>query len=119
VQALAQVVPVARERALALALARELVTQGAARVPALVQSRERASVPVPVPVPVPAQGSVRARVPEALAQVRPDAAASARAEGVLALAAQVSGARVLEAQVLGARASEVLVLEAQASAAAA
>ena len=74
-------------------------------------------------MPVPEQGSVqalaRARVPEALAQVRPDAAASARAEGVLALAAQVSGARVLEAQVLGARASEVLVLEAQASAAAA
>jgi hypothetical protein len=114
VQALAQVVPVARERAL------ELVTQGAARVPALVQSRERASVPVPVP----AQGSVRARVPEALAQVRPDAAASARAEGVLALAAQVSGARVLGAQASEARASEVLVLEvlvleAQASAAAA
>ena len=111
-QALAQVVPVARERAL------ELVTQGAARVPALVQSRERASVPVP------AQGSVRARVPEALAQVRPDAAASARAEGVLALAAQVSGARVLGAQASEARASEVLVLEvlvleAQASAAAA
>jgi hypothetical protein len=112
VQALAQVVPVARERAL------ELVTQGAARVPALVQSRERASVPVP------AQGSVRARVPEALAQVRPDAAASARAEGVLALAAQVSGTRVLGAQASEARASEVLVLEvlvleAQASAAAA
>lgn len=110
-QALAQVAPVARERA----LARELGTQGAARVPALVQSWERASVPVPVP----AQGSVRARVPEALAQVRPDAAASARAEGVLALAAQVSGARVLEAQALGALASEVLVLEALALAAAA
>lgn len=108
-QALAQVAPVARERA----LARELGTQGAARVPALVQSWERASVPVP------AQGSVRARVPEALAQVRPDAAASARAEGVLALAAQVSGARVLEAQALGALASEVLVLEALALAAAA
>ena len=84
--------------------------QDAARVPALVQSRERASVPVLAL----AQGSVRARVPEALAQVRPDAAALARAEGVLALAAQVSGARVLEAQALGAQASEALVLAAAA-----
>jgi hypothetical protein len=80
--------------------------QDAARVPALVRARERAWAPVL------AQGSVRARVPEALAQVRPDAAALARAEGVLALAAQVSGARILEAQALGAQA-----LGAQASAA--
>ena len=103
--ALAQVAPVARE----------LEAQGAARVPALVQSRERERASVPVP----AQGSVRERVPEVLVQVRPDAAALARAEGVLALAAQVSGARVLEAQALGALASEVLVLEALALAAAA
>jgi hypothetical protein len=113
VPALAQVAPVPRERA----LARELEAQGAARVPALVQSRERERASVPVPVP--AQGSVRERVPEVLVQVRLDAAASARAEGVLALAAQVSGARVLEAQALGALASEVLVLEALALAAAA
>ena len=109
VLALAQVAPVARERA----LARELEAQGAARVPALVQSRERERASVP------AQGSVRERVPEVLVQVRPDAAALARAEGVLALAALVSGARVLEAQALGALASEVLVLEALALAAAA
>ena len=70
--------------------------QDAALVPALVQSRERAWASVLAQAQ--AQGSVRARVPEALAQVRPDAAALARAEGVLALAAQVSGARVLEAQ---------------------
>ena len=58
-------------------------------------------------MPVPEQGSVRAL---ALAQVRPDAAALARAEGVLPLAAQV-----LAAQAWGAQASEAQVLEAQAS----
>ena len=92
----AQVGPVERARA------RE--AQDAARVPALVQSRGRASAPVPV------QGSVRARVPEALAQVLPDAAALAQAEEVLAWAAQV-----LEAQPLEAQPSEVLVLGALAS----
>ena len=80
--------------------------QDAARVPALVQSRERASVL--------AQGSVRTRVPEALAQVLPDAAALAQAEEVLALAAQVSGARVLEALASEALASEALASEAAA-----
>ena len=68
-------------------------------------------------MPVPEQGSVRAlalaRVPEAVAQVRPDAAALARAEGVLPLAAQAWGA-----QAWGAQASEAQASEAQALAAA-
>jgi hypothetical protein len=89
----AQVAPVERARE----------AQDAARVPALVQSRGRASAPVL------AQGSVRARVPEALAQVLPDAAALAQAEEVLAWAAQV-----WEAQALGALASEALASEAAA-----
>ena len=60
-------------------------------------------------MPVPEQGSVqalaRARVPEALAQVRPDAAALARAEGVLPLAAQVLAAQALEVRAWAAQAS--------------
>jgi len=94
----AQVAPVERARA------RE--AQDAARVPALVQSRERERASVL------AQGSVRARVPEALAQVLPDAAALARAEGVLALAAQAWGAQPSEVLVLGALASEAQALAA-------
>ena len=94
----AQVAPVERARE----------AQDAARVPALVQSRGRASSPVPV------QGSVRARVPEVLAQVLPDAAALARAEGVLALAAQAWGAQPSEVLVLGALASEAQALAAAA-----
>lgn len=82
--------------------------QDAARVPALVQSRERERASVL------AQGSVRARVPEALAQVLPDAAALAQAEEVLAWAAQVLEAQALEAQALGALASEALASEAAA-----
>jgi hypothetical protein len=65
-------------------------------------------------VPVPVQGSVRARVPEVLAQVLPDAAALARAEGVLALAAQAWGAQPSEVLVLGALASEAQALAAAA-----
>jgi hypothetical protein len=77
-----QVAPGVRARELVPALA--LGAQDAARVPALVQARAPASASVLVP----AQGSVRARVPEALAQVLLDAAALARAEGVQAWEAQ-------------------------------
>lgn len=103
-----QVAPGVRARELVPALARG--AQDAARVPALVQSRERASVPVLAL----AQGSVRARVPEALAQVRPDAAALARAEGVLALAAQVLGTQALEVRAWAAQAWEAPALAAVA-----
>lgn len=97
-----QVVPGARARELALARG----AQDAARVPALVQARERASVP--------AQGLVRARVPGALARVQPDAAALARAEGVLVLAAQVLVAQALEVRAWAAQAWEAPALAAVA-----
>lgn len=99
------VAPGVRARELVPALARG--AQDAARVPA----RERASVRV--------QGLVRARVPGALAQVQPDAAALARAEGVLALAAQVLVAQALEVRAWAAQVLVAWALAARALAAAA